>query len=44
MGDDPGGLILAVGLSRATGRIVRQKLRVRLGMVAIQKPATPFGL
>lgn len=33
-----------LGLSRATGRIIRQSLWISLGMVAMLVPATLFGL
>ncbi len=37
-------LTLAIGLSRATCRIIRQNLFISLGMIAILVPATIFGL
>ena len=44
MGDDLGRLPFAIGLSRATSRIIRQNLWISLGMVAVLVPATLFGL
>lgn len=44
MADDLGTLPFAVGLSRATGSIIRQNLWVSLGVVAVLIPATLFGL
>ena len=44
MADDLGTLPFAVGLSRATSRIIRQNLWVSLGVVAILIPATLLGL
>nr|WP_233341638.1 heavy metal translocating P-type ATPase [Robiginitomaculum antarcticum] len=44
MGDDLETLPFAVGLSRATRRIIRQNLWASLGVVAILIPATLFGL
>ena len=44
MADDLTRLPFAVGLSRKTGRIIRQNLWFSLGMVAVLVPATLFGL
>lgn len=44
MADDLGTLPFAVGLSRATSRIIRQNLWVSLGVVVVLIPATLFGL
>lgn len=44
MADDLDHLPLAIGLSRATRRIIRQNLWISLGMVAILVPATILGL
>jgi Cd2+/Zn2+-exporting ATPase len=44
MADDLKRLPFAVGLSRKTGRIIRQNLWFSLGMVAVLVPATLFGL
>ena len=44
MADDLRGLPFAVGLSRASRRIIRQNLWMSLGMVALLVPATIFGL
>ena len=44
MADDLETLHFAVGLSRATSRIIRQNLWVSLGIVAVLIPATLFGL
>ena len=44
MADDLGHLPFAVGLSRATRRVIRQNLWIALGMVAVLVPATLFGL
>ena len=44
MADDLAQLPLAVGLSRATSRIIRQNLFVSLGVVAVLVPATILGL
>lgn len=44
MGDVLDRLPFVVGLSRQTGRIIRQNLWIALGMVAILVPATLFGL
>jgi Cd2+/Zn2+-exporting ATPase len=44
MADDLSQLPLAVGLSRATSRVIRQNLWVSLGVVAVLIPATIFGL
>ena len=44
MADNLDHLPLAIGLSRATRRIIRQNLWVSLGMVAFLVPATLFGL
>ena len=44
MADDLETLPFAVGLSRATSRIIRQNLWVSLGIVAILIPATLMGL
>ncbi len=43
MGDDLGKLPFAVGLSRASRRIIQQNLVASLGMVAFLIPATLFG-
>ncbi len=43
MADDLGKLPFAVALSRASRRIIRQNLRVSLGVVALLIPATLFG-
>lgn len=44
MADNLDHLPLAIGLSRATRRIIRQNLWMSLGMVAFLVPATLFGL
>ena len=44
MADDLDHLPLAIGLSRATRRIIRQNLWMSLGMVAFLVPATILGL
>jgi Cd2+/Zn2+-exporting ATPase len=44
MGDDLARLPFVIGLSRATGRIIRQNLWISLGMVAALVPATLLGL
>ena len=44
MADNLGHLPFAVGLSRATRRVIRQNLWIALGMVAVLVPATLFGL
>jgi Zn2+/Cd2+-exporting ATPase len=44
MADDLAQLPLAVGLSRATSRIIKQNLFVSLGVVAVLVPATILGL
>jgi Cd2+/Zn2+-exporting ATPase len=44
MADDLERLPLAIGLSRATSRIIRQNLWISLGMVAFLVPATILGL
>lgn len=44
MADNLDSLVLAVGLSRRTGRIIRQNLWISLGMVAVLIPATLSGL
>ncbi|WP_145081842.1 heavy metal translocating P-type ATPase [Aureliella helgolandensis] len=44
MADNLDHLPLAIGLSRATRRIIRQNLLMSLGMVAFLVPATIFGL
>lgn len=44
MADNLDHLPLAIGLSRATRRIIRQNLYISLGMVAFLVPATIFGL
>ena len=44
MADDLAQLPLAVGLSRATSRVIKQNLWVSLGVVAMLIPATIFGL
>jgi Cd2+/Zn2+-exporting ATPase len=44
MADDLAQLPLAVGLSRATSRVIKQNLWVSLGVVALLIPATIFGL
>lgn len=44
MADNLDHLPLAIGLSRATRRIIRQNLWISLGMVAILVPATILGL
>lgn len=44
MADDLATLPFAVGLSRATSRIIRQNLWTSLGIVALLIPATLFGL
>ena len=43
MADDLSRLPFAVGLSRASRRIIRQNLYVSLGVVALLIPATLFG-
>lgn len=44
MGDDLSQLPFAIGISRATNRVIRQNLWISLGMVAILVPATLAGL
>ena len=44
MADNLDQLPLAIGLSRATRRTIRQNLWMSLGMVAFLVPATIFGL
>ncbi len=44
MADSLSNLPFAIGLSRATNRIIRQNLWISLGMVAVLVPATLFGL
>lgn len=44
MSDDLAHLPFAVGLSRATSRIIKQNLWVSLGVVAVLIPATIFGV
>ncbi len=44
MADDLNHLPFAVGLSRATSRIIRQNLWLSLGIVALLVPSTLFGL
>lgn len=44
MADDLSKLPLAVSLSRAASRIIRQNLWISLGMIAVLVPATFFGL
>ena len=44
MADDLSHLPFAVGLSRATSRIIKQNLYVSLGVVAVLLPATILGL
>ena len=44
MGDRLAALPFAVGLSRASKRVIRQNLLASLGMVAVLIPATLFGL
>ena len=44
MADNLNRLPFAVGLSRETGRVIRQNLWIALGMVAVLVPATIFGL
>jgi Cd2+/Zn2+-exporting ATPase len=44
LGDELARLPFVIGLSRATGRIIRQNLSISLGMVAVLVPATLFGL
>ncbi|ROH89495.1 heavy metal translocating P-type ATPase [Stagnimonas aquatica] len=44
MADDLRHLPFAVGLSRATSRVIKQNLWVSLGVVAVLIPATIFGL
>jgi Zn2+/Cd2+-exporting ATPase len=44
MGDDLDRLPFVIGLSRATGRVIRQNLWISLGMVAVLVPAALFGL
>jgi Cd2+/Zn2+-exporting ATPase len=44
MADDLSKLPLAVSLSRATSRIIRQNLWISLGMIAVLVPASLFGL
>jgi len=44
MADDLAQLPLAVGLSRATSRVIRQNLWVSLGVVVVLIPATTLGL
>lgn len=44
MSDDLSHLPFAIGLSRATSRIIRQNLWLSLGIVAILVPSTLFGL
>ncbi|MDA8253026.1 MAG: hypothetical protein M0Z28_28190 [Rhodospirillales bacterium] len=43
MADDLSKLPFAVALSRASRRVIRQNLRVSLGVVALLIPATLFG-
>jgi Cd2+/Zn2+-exporting ATPase len=42
MGDRVAGLALAVGLGRASARVIRQNLALSLGVVAVLVPATIF--
>ncbi len=44
MADDLSKLPLAVSLSRAASRIIRQNLWISLGMIAVLVPASLFGL
>lgn len=44
MADSLSNLPFAIGLSRATNRIIKQNLWISLGMVALLVPATIFGL
>lgn len=44
MADSLSNLPFAIGLSRATNRIIRQNLWISLGMVAVLVPATILGL
>jgi Cd2+/Zn2+-exporting ATPase len=44
MADSLSNLPFAIGLSRATNRIIRQNLWISLGMVAVLVPATLWGL
>ncbi len=44
MADNLSSLPFAIGLSRATNRIIKQNLWISLGMVAVLVPATIFGL
>lgn len=44
MADDLNHLPFAVGLSRATSRVIRQNLWLSLGIVALLVPSTLFGL
>lgn len=44
MADNLEHLLLVIGLSRSTRRIIRQNLWISLGMVALLVPATLFGL
>lgn len=44
MGDDLSQLPFAIGISRATNRVIHQNLWISLGMVAILVPATLAGL
>ena len=44
MGDDLSQLPFAIGISRATNRVIHQNLWISLGMVAILVPATLVGL
>jgi Cd2+/Zn2+-exporting ATPase len=44
MADDLNNLPFAVGLSRATSRVIKQNLWMSLGIVAVLVPSTLFGL
>lgn len=44
MSDDLNHLPFAVGLSRQAGRVIRQNLWIKLGIVVILIPATVLGL
>ena len=44
MGGDPGKLPFAIGLSRASARIIRQDLVIALGVIAILLIASGFGV
>jgi len=44
MADDLNHLPFAVGLSRATSRVIRQNLWLSLGIVVLLVPSTLFGL